>query len=694
MTTPDENEYVITDDGRFPREPREDNLPDWAPREVYEEFVGYFADEDGEYGEEVMIGLAKKQPPLRESQLSADEMKLFDKAKQKEFNTVLFEKKALRKLSPQEAAWVRATHPERVMSSLFALKWKEEAIDGETAGEKEAKARLAVRGCGDPDLAWLAWQHAVQSPTLSFEGKSLLYQMCAAHKWRLNLGDVKGAFMESPPLNREHGAVYMSLPKGGVPGTEHGPDDLYEIVLPLYGLNDSPQRWWSTVKHEVKSGGGQESKFDSCLYYCRDLQGNLTDVLGHHVDDFIGGGAGPEWEKLVAHLRKRFPFRKWSTTGGDFCGCRVRQLDDYSIVYGQRDFIQKMKGIQVPKGVNLDDPVPPAVLKQLRGVLGSGNWAANQSRPDIAVLVSQAMQTFPTPTWRAVVAANNMFRRSKQDADLEIRVHHVAPHKLRILASSDAAQHNAKDEGTQGGYIIGFSSDDVLLGRTGPWSPAVWKSYRLRRAAASTMSSETQACRDCCSHAAYLANMLEEALNPKYSLITRNECIRNRPAVNVVDCKSLYDHGHSLCAASTGGSDKLTAIEIVILREIRRDTGITIRWGPGEVQIADGLTKDKEEPAVRLRGVLRGGQYQLAEAGAVLRQNKLEKELKAARKAAVAKKTTTTSDNTESPKGETKEDVDNEKVVSQTRRWGVRKAVYGLNASPQQWTNELKHNLK
>ena len=49
--------------------------------------------------------------------------------------------------------------------------------------------------------------------------------------------------------------------------------------------------------------------------------------------------------------------------------------------------------------------------------------------------------------------------------------------------------------------------------------------------------------------------------------------------------------------------------------------------------MADGLTKDKEEPAVRLRGAVRAASFQMSSESEVLRNNKLEKERKALRKA-------------------------------------------------------------
>jgi hypothetical protein len=127
-----------------------------------------------------------------------------------------------------------------------------------------------------------------------------------------------------------------------------------------------------------------------------------------------------------------------------------------------------------------------------------------------------------------------------------------------------------------------------------------------------------------------MANILAEALEPGYTLLDRNKFLR--PMACLIDCKSLYDHANGVTSPSTV-SDKLTSIEITILRELRRDSGIAIKWGPGALQLADGLTKDKEEPAVRLRGAVRAASFQMSSESEVLRNNKLEKERKALRKA-------------------------------------------------------------
>ena len=61
------------------------------------------------------------------------------------------------------------------------------------------------------------------------------------HGWDLQLGDIRGAFLEADALDRKKGSLYSSLPPGGIPGV---PDGSVILVLGnIHGLNDAPQRW-------------------------------------------------------------------------------------------------------------------------------------------------------------------------------------------------------------------------------------------------------------------------------------------------------------------------------------------------------------------------------------------------------------------------------------------------------------------
>ena len=126
--------------------------------------------------------------------------------------------------------------------------------------------------------------------------------------------------------------------------------------------------------------------------------------------------------------------------------------------------------------------------------------------------------------------------------------------QLTVLAMSDASNGNAPENGTQGGYLVSFAHKSVMHGGLSPWTPVNWKSYRLRRATGSTMSGETQACRDAASHAVWLLNLICEATDVSYTLLRRNDSVKSREGGVLVDAKSLYDHVTSLSSAAARNS--------------------------------------------------------------------------------------------------------------------------------------------
>ena len=86
--------------------------------------------------------------------------------------------------------------------------------------------------------------------------------------------------------------------------------------------------------------------------------------------------------------------------------------------------------------------------------------------------------------------------------------------------------------------------------------------------------------------------------------------MQERPPVCVTDCKSLYDHLSAVGSPLTL-HNKRSAIDVLIIRESMKKTGCVIRWAPTQLQLADGLTKDKGEAVECLRRSLRSGSFVL-----------------------------------------------------------------------------------
>ena len=175
-----------------------------------------------------------------------------------------------------------------------------------------------LQGHLDPDLDVKAEEGRLKSPTLSQIGRMTLLQLLSSFQWRMQLGDIQGAFLEAGPLEDRFRPLYAHHPPGGIPGL--GSEAVIEIVGSLYGQNDAPSAWFQTFDRALKGLGWSASVFDSCLYHLRDEDGQLIGLLGVHVGDCLVGGSGPQFEASIKALRERFPFRKWRIGSGEFCG--------------------------------------------------------------------------------------------------------------------------------------------------------------------------------------------------------------------------------------------------------------------------------------------------------------------------------------------------------------------------------------
>ena len=125
----------------------------------------------------------------------------------KERENVITTKGALRPITMAESMQIRASQADRVVPSKLVLTEKV----GED-GNPLVKARWTARGDKDPDLFSLVREGKTQAPTISSNGRFAVMQTIASMQFRLQLGDVTGAFLEADAIDRTAGKLYMSQP--------------------------------------------------------------------------------------------------------------------------------------------------------------------------------------------------------------------------------------------------------------------------------------------------------------------------------------------------------------------------------------------------------------------------------------------------------------------------------------------------
>ena len=565
----------------------------------------------------------RMQTELHHSNNAPQLQEKIDDAKVIEFiHTLQDEKKALKVVPPKQAMKIRKDRPNRIMTSRFVVTNKVED------GNSKIKARWCLRGHHDPDLITKILSGKCHSPTLSQLARSVVLQLIVSNKWEMNLGDIKGAFLEADVREQAlKNPVYAEMPPGGVPGISSG--SLVQVLGNIYGANDAPHNWYKEFDAVAQSAGFVKSKFDACLYFCYGSTGRLEGVLGAHVDDTITGGCGESYNQAIDFLKNRFPFRKWRSRGGEFLGTQYTQHENFEITYHQKEYAEHIRPITISKERS-KKPWLPATDREvaaLRAVNGALGWLSSQSRPDLAVQTSISQQAFPNPTIQHLLAANQAVRRARQQSDLEIRVPFIDPQDLTVCFWSDAAFANSSEHKTQAGWIMGLTSKEMSKGSDVPVHCIGWKSYKLPRVVASTLGGESQAFASASGIAEWTLLLVAEGLDGVFDLSEVSDVLQRRSPIGMTDCRSLFDH---LISLGSGGplDDKRTAIDVAIIRQSIQRAKLEPRWCPTGHMVADGLTKDKGEPLDLLRSVIRTARYQLADEDTVLDRKKAEREFR------------------------------------------------------------------
>lgn len=590
----------------------------------------------------------RAQKELKPSGHSSEVQSKIDESKKVEWETLLG-KNAIRIHTGEAARQIKKKQSHRFIGSRFVVVHKSDE-DGD-----RIKSRWCLQGHLDPDFKEKLSSGLCHSPTLHQLSRALILQLLVSKKWLLQLGDIKGAFLEAGALNPKFSPLFAHQPQGGIPGIDS--EAVIEVVGNVYGSNDAPFNWWHTFDAEVVSGHWKRSQFDNCLYFLYEpstdgTKPKLCGVLGAHVDDTITGGSGPFYEAAIARLKQRFPYRKWRQGNGEFCGVTYCQdPQSMEISYQQKDYAQHMRPISLSKDRqrNKENEANEKEVAALRAINGAANWLSSQSRPDLSVQTSFSQQCFPKPKVKDLLYANQVVHRAKQYSHVEITVKYIPINELCVCFHSDAGFGNAKANSTQAGYVAAFSNIKLADNESSVWSPFAWKSYKLPRKVASTLAGESQAYATAAAVSEWMALMLAEAIGGQFDLRSSShwqdttaptvvisgmklrDQIEKIPIIGITDCKSLYDNLNSMSSVSKT-DDKRVAIDIAIVRQSMSRCGLITRWCPTELMLADGLTKDQVDPADLLRSALHLGEYQLHSEATVLEQKRKMREERDRRK--------------------------------------------------------------
>ena len=561
---------------------------------------------------------AKKQrSEVRMTELNTEEQELFRLAQASEINNWIKHKAVEKVLRSQ-------IDPSQVLRARWILTWKpidptEIGSDGRT---HKPKARLVVLGYLDPNLENIPRD----SPTMTKSSRTLILQLIASRGWVLRSFDIKAAFLQGQPQSDR--VMGLEPVPEMIPALGLRENQILRLVKGAYGLVDAPFLWFKALTGELKRLGFQEAPWDPCVWILRNPKTHAPHgILGIDVDDGLCGG-DQVFCDAIDQLEKTYAFGSKKTQAFTFTGIELSQRPDGGIVLRQSAYVRGISSIVVSRERRLqaDHHVTDQERGKLRGLIGSLQYAAVNTRPDLASRLSHLQSSVPSATVETLLEANRVLHEPKQHHDVSIVIQPIRCEDLRFLSFCDASFASAKNAvQPRWGHHLS-THKDISCNQPCIVSPLLWSSKKIQKVVTSTLAAETMSMSATMDQVSwiklYSSWILDDRIpwrDPKVALAEVPESFtgatdRSEPDVTATDCRSLYDLLTK--TAPPNCSEFRTQLHARAIRDLAGE-GIRIRWVHTGAQLADGLTKIMNNSL--LRETLQLGRCRLADEESVLK---------------------------------------------------------------------------
>ena len=384
----------------------------------------------------------------------------------------------------------------------------------------------------------------------------------ASKEWEINSLDIKAAFLQGKALTRD---VYLKPPREA-----NMRGKLWKLKQYVYGLDDASRNFYMTVKEQLLKVGCRCSQLDQAVftYHNPDLEG----LLMSHVDDFLWAGSTQFEVSVIDRIRSTFKVSSENSNSFTYVGIQVQLYSD-GIYISQKDYTNELEMIPTK---HLSDRKPDDLITEeekhsLRSTIGSLNWLAGQTRPDLSYDVCQLSSSLKEGSVNLLGHANRVIKKAKA-YDVSLHFPKMDLNNLSVYCYSDASHGNLSNGGSQGGLFTEIRCGSMSC-------PIEWQSKRIRRMAKSTLSAETIAMVEAMDSAFYIKHLLQDMIF--------NNKPQDIPIYCLTDNYSLFQTAHS----TTAVTERRLRIEIACVREAIDRGEVDLKWVSSKDQYADCLTK-------------------------------------------------------------------------------------------------------
>ena len=563
-----------------------------------------------------VVSAAKRQrAEVKMSQLTPTEKAQFQQAKSNEIQNWLNTGTISRILRSQ------VPH-DQILRCRWILTWKPvdagpEDNHPESKPKMKAKARLVILGYLDPKLEELPRD----SPTLGRNAKMLSLQLIASKGWILRSFDIRAAFLQGKPQEGRTLAV-EPVPEL-IEALQLATNEVCKLEKGAYGLIDAPYLWYMAISEELRNLGFSQSPFDPCQFILRhETTGALEGVIGLHVDDGICGGS-QYFEKKLAILEKKYPFGSKKMKQFTFTGIEMDQLPSGTITMKQTKYVNAIPPISMKteRKNQGEEPVTEEERQKLRALIGSLQYAAVHTRPDLSSRLSQLQSSINRATVNTISFANQTLHEAKKHSDTTIQIQAIPVDDFRFLAFSDASFASKGNPSSHTGCMIMGTHKLISQNVSCPVSPLSWGSKKIQRVVTSTLAAETVSLSSVLDHLSWLRLCWGWMLDPSVQWKQPSDALLKLPetystatyrtqhlpeSLAATDCKSLYDLVTRTAVPNC--SEYRTQLNARAIKDFLAE-GVQLRWAHSGAQLADSLTKIMENSF--LRATLHHGHYKL-----------------------------------------------------------------------------------
>lgn len=159
------------------------------------------------------------------------------------------------------------------------------------------------------------------------------------------------------------------------------------------------------------------------MCYPKRIKKGIHGVVGIHVDDGLGAG-DEEFEEAIRKLETRYPFGSTHHSDFELKGIHIHQNWDGSIELDQTKYVEDIPHIEIPRErrQSQDQPVEEKERQALRGLVGSLQYAATNTRPDISAKLSLLQAKINSACVKDLLDANRLLTETKQYKNTKIPI--------------------------------------------------------------------------------------------------------------------------------------------------------------------------------------------------------------------------------------------------------------------------------